>query len=150
MTAQVIHLPRVSEETICKTLRELRHERGWSLGGAVKAMMACATAEEGKSLPGFDSLKTNWIRWEKGIVPDGNRTEPFFQPIIARAFGLTPDQIWPVQHAERAQVLVPRFMPPREHREQLASRRQAVNEAINQLRMELAYLDAVLAIPAEG
>lgn len=150
--ASVIPLPRVSEETACKTLRELREERGWSLGVAVKAMMACATPEEKKSLPGFDSLKTNWIRWEKGIVPDGNRNEPFFQPLIARTFGLAPDRIWPVQHAERARTPVPRFMLPVEHRDQLASRRQAVNEAISQLRTELAYLDAVLAIPlpAEG
>jgi hypothetical protein len=158
-TASVVPFPRASEETAFKTLRELREERGWSHGVAIKAMMACATPGEKKSLPGFASLKKNWIRWEKGIVPDGNRSEPFFQPIIARTFGLTPDRIWPVQHAERViqhaertRTSVPWSVLPGEYRDQLASRRQAVHEVISQLQTELAYLDAILAIPlpAEG
>jgi hypothetical protein len=129
-----------------KGLRELRQERGWSLSGAVRALVACATDEERKGLPGPDTLRQNWIRWESGRhEPDGGRSEPFYKPIIARMFGVKPDMIWPGEEARRSRI--PRFFQAAEYRDELESRRQAVHDTIGKLEKELAYLDAVLAIP---
>jgi hypothetical protein len=61
-------------------------------------MYAHATPEEAKQLPGFESLKRNYRRWEtEGVEPDKGRSELLFKPIIARTFGTVTHAIFPVQ-----------------------------------------------------
>jgi hypothetical protein len=127
-------------------LRELRLGRGWSLNAMTRALISAATDQERKSLPESESLKRNWMRWEAGETePDKNRIQPFFKPIIARAFGLPPDRIWPFD-AARVQTPVPAVVLPGEYRDGLSSRRDVVREAIDKLQAELTYLNALLAV----
>ena len=56
-----------------------RHARGWSQADAVQAMRAHASSE----LPGPESLKRQWKRWEAGETTPND----FYQPIIAATFG---------------------------------------------------------------
>jgi transcriptional regulator with XRE-family HTH domain len=140
--AQIVPFPRTCAEP-SKSLLELRQERGWSLNGVAKAMMAAATDTERKSLPDQDSLKRSWRRWETGaVLPDGNRSEPFFRPIIARMFGVTPDDLFPP-------VIQARTAPEGvgDLRAELQARRSKVQEEISRLEGELSYLNAVLAVP---
>jgi transcriptional regulator with XRE-family HTH domain len=141
--AQVVPFPRTSGESP-KTLRALREERGWSQAGAVKALLACATDSERKSLPYEDSLLQNWKRWEAGtIIPDGNRATPFYRPLIARVFGTTPEQIFPPARETRR-----RSVPDASDlRIEMESRRDQVQRELSRLQDELAYLNAVLACP---
>ncbi len=143
----VVPFPRSGDTEPCELLHKLRLDRGWSLMGVARAMRAAATDDEKKGLPDLDSLKANWRRWEKGRVePDRGRLTPFYKPIIARMFGLTPEVIWP-QTADALAAQMPRFAAPVQYRDELASRRQAVHEAISKLEQELAYLNAILAVP---
>lgn len=148
MDAQVVLFPRSREQqqrSPHELLRELRLDRGWSMYKVVRAMRACATEDELKALPGPDSLIQNWVRWEKGkCEPDRNRL-PFYKPIIARMFGITPDTIWPAEQVPLSRV--PRFVQPVEYRDEIESRRRVVCEAMSKLEQELAYLNAVLAVP---
>ena len=67
-----------------RRLANERRARGWSYSDVVKAMYAHATPEEAKQLPGFESLKRNYRRWEtEGVEPDKGRSELLFKPIIA-------------------------------------------------------------------
>jgi len=52
---------------------------------------------EAKGLPGFDSLKKNWERWESGKEPDGGGRTLYYKPIIARTFGTVTHAIFPIQ-----------------------------------------------------
>ena len=107
-------------------------------------MVACATAEEKRSLPSADALLRSWKRWESGKVePDGGRAEPFYRPIIARIFGTTPEKIFPSSREAPA----PHTMGAADLRDELSSRRDQVRQIIRRLEGELAYLDAVLAVP---
>lgn len=142
MTAQVVPFPRPAGGSAKKGLRELRIERGWSLNGVAKAMMAAATDDEKKSLPDSEGLKRNWVRWEKGtVLPDGNRSEPFFRPIIARMFDVTPDDLFPSLSPRTSPVGVDAM------RSELQARHNQIRKEISRLEAELAYLNAVLAIP---
>jgi hypothetical protein len=50
-----------------------------------------------KGLPGLESLKRDWRRWESGEVePDGGKANLFFKPIIARTLGTVTHAIFPV------------------------------------------------------
>ena len=81
-----------------RRLANERRARGWSYSDVVKAMYAHATPEEAKQLPGFESLKRNYRRWEtEGVEPDKGRSELLFKPIIARTFGTVTHAIFPVQ-----------------------------------------------------
>jgi transcriptional regulator with XRE-family HTH domain len=146
--AQVVPFPRISGESR-KTLRELREERGWSQEGAVRAIMACATDSERKGLPYEASLLRQWKRWEAGtVLPDGNRAVLFYQPLIARAFGTTPEQIFsPVRETRTRSV-----PDASDLRTEMESRRDQVQGEIGRLQDELAYLNAVLAVhvPAQS
>lgn len=141
--AQVVPFPRTSGESL-KTLRALREEHGWSQEAAVRAMMACATDSERKGLPYEASLLRQWKRWEAGtVLPDGNRAVPFYQPLIARVFGITPEQIFPPVREPRK-----RSVPDaNDLRLGMESRRDQVHREISRLQDELAYLNAVLACP---
>jgi hypothetical protein len=138
--AQIVPFPRTGEETT-RSLLELRHERGWSLNGVAKALVAAATDDERKSLPDLDSLKRSWRRWESGtVIPDGNRSQPFFRPIIARMFGVAPDDLFPpLPQASSHDVGTMRL--------ELLARRSRVREELLRLEKELAYLNEVLAVP---
>lgn len=136
----VVPFPRSGET--CKGLRELRIGRGWSLYGAAKAMMACATDEEKKGLPDLDALKRNWARWETGtVIPDGNRADPFYRTIIARMFGTEPENIWPQLSSG------PDLFPTGNFRDAAESRRSYLVQVIGTMQAELSYLDVVLSIP---
>lgn len=140
--ARVVPFPRVGEPF--KGLRELRVERGWSQADAVRAMVACATDKEKKSLPGPDTLLHNWKRWEAGKVePDGGRTGPFYRPIIARIFGTIPEKMFPPRREPR----ILRVTGTGDLMNELSSRRDQIHHTIRRLEDELAYLDAVLAVP---
>lgn len=142
MTAQVVPLPRSDREPVSRGLRELRTERGWSLNGVARAMTAAATDSEKKSLPDPDTLKRNWSRWEAGtVVPDGNRTEPFYRLIIARMFGVTPDDLFPPMESRTS------ITGAGDLRLEALTRREQVRQEISRLEDELGYLNAVLAIP---
>jgi hypothetical protein len=137
---RVVPFPRCEESH--KTLRMLRMERGWSLLGVAKAMTACAIDEERKSLPGLDTLKRNWMRWEAGtVIPDGNRTEPFYRLIIARSFGVTPEDLFPRMQPRTSVAGVGDL------RLELLTRREQVRHDITRPEEELSYLDAVLTAP---
>ena len=137
--ALIVPFPRSGEPV--KGLRELRTERGWSQAGAARAMVACATDQEKKGLPGLDALVRSWKRWEAGEVePDGTR-EPFYKPIIARMFGTTPEDIWPQR---RPQIKADN---PARFREAAQLRRSHLVQVIGTLQAELDYLDAVLSVP---
>jgi hypothetical protein len=137
----IVPFPRAGEP--CKGLRELRTERGWSLMGVAKAMTACATDQERKGLPDLDVLKRNWARWEAGtVIPDGNRADPFYRPIIARMFGTKPENIWPQLSPGPDRFSTGNF------RDAAESRRSYLVQVIGTMQAELSYLDAVLSIPA--
>jgi transcriptional regulator with XRE-family HTH domain len=140
--AQVVPFPRIGRESR-KTIRELRDERGWSQEGACRAMLACATDSERKGLPCESSLLRQWKRWEAGtVIPDGNRSVPFYRPLIARVFGTTPEQIFPPIPEPRT-----RSVPAAtDLRLSMESRRDEVRQEIIRLQAELAYLNAVLAV----
>lgn len=142
----VVPFPRTIGEQVTKTLRELRVERGWSLNAVVGAMRACATPEERKGLPDPDSIKRSWRRWEAGtVVPDGNLgTKPFYRPIIARMFGIDPDEMFPPVRAAAPSHILSNAV---DLLTGLESRRDQVRHEISRLQGELAYLDAVLAVP---
>ena len=138
--AMVVPFPRFGEPL--KGLRALRAERGWSQAAAVRAMATCATDEEKKGLPGPDTLLRNWKRWESGAcVPDGNRSEAFFRPIIARMFGVPQDNLFPPMSPRTPSTGVSTM------RIELQARRGQVRQEISKLQAELAYLDKVLAVP---
>lgn len=142
--AQVVPFPQSGEPF--KGLRELRLEHGWSHTGAVRALMASATDQEKKGLPGPETLMRNWKRWEAGgVEPDGGRAEPFYKPIIARMFGTTPEKIFPPRAEGRSRMPWP--ITSDNFREELESRRHVVRQTIGKLQAELDYLDAVLSIP---
>jgi hypothetical protein len=147
--ALVLPLPRSGQaRQPHEMLRELRLGRGWSLNAMTRALISAATDDERKGVPEFGSLRRNWVRWERGEAePDRGRTRPFFKPIIARAFGLTPDRIWPVQETVRVRTQIPDVVLPGEYRDGLSSRRDTVREAIGKLQAELTYLNALLAVP---
>ena len=65
-----------------------RHARGWSQADAVQAMRAHASSE----LPGPESLKRQWKRWEAGETTPND----FYQPIIAATFGTVTHAMFPV------------------------------------------------------
>jgi hypothetical protein len=148
-TALVLPFPRSGQaRQPHELLRELRLGRGWSLNAMTRALISAATDSERKGLPEFESLKRNWTRWERGEAePDRGRTSPFFKPIIARAFGLTPGRIWPAQEAAHARTSIPDVVLPGEYRDGLSSRRDTVRDAIGKLQAELTYLNALLAVP---
>lgn len=143
MTADVISLPRASSVTTAQALRNLRQAHGWSYDAAVRALMACATDQEKKSLPSAESLKVNWVRWEKGrCEPDGNRSKLFYRIIIARMFGVEPDNLFPP-----VRIVAPSPGNTADLRTGFESRRNHVQQEISRLESELAYLDRVLAVP---
>jgi hypothetical protein len=152
--ALIFPFPRSGEPV--KGLRELREERGWSQSQTVRAIYACAAGEEKKGLPGPDSLLANWKRWEAGKTePDGGRSEPFYKPIIARIFGTVPEKIFPSWTGSQGRVFRP--VSPGDLRDELESRRRAVQQAISQLQQaisqhqaEFDYLTAVLMVPVPG
>jgi hypothetical protein len=136
--------PHLVEQQSFKGLRTLREARNWSQADAVRAMVACATTEEKRSLPPTDTLLRSWKRWESGKVePDGGRAEPFYRPIIARIFGTSPETIFPPRREPRT----PFITGTADLRDELSSRRDQVRQIIRGLEDELAYLDAVLAVP---
>lgn len=136
--------PHLVEQQSFKGLRTLREARSWSQADAVRAMVACATTEEKRSLPPTDTLLRSWKRWESGKVePDGGRAEPFYRPIIARIFGTTPEKIFALKGESRT----PYTMGVADLRDELSSRRDQVRQIIHRLEDELAYLDTVLAVP---
>lgn len=141
--AQVVQFPQSGEPF--KGLRELRIEHGWSQTGAVRALLACATDDEKRSLPAPQTLMRSWKRWEAGdIEPDGGRARPFYKPIIARMFGTTPEKIFPPRTADSR---FPWPVTSNDFRKELESRRHVVYQTISKLQAELDYLDAVLSIP---
>ena len=138
--AAFVPFPRSGEPY--KGLRTLRLERGWSQADAVRAMMAAATDKEKKGLPGSDSLLQNWKRWEAGkVVPDGMPgARPFYRPIIARIFGVSPEQVFPSIRDSSAR----RVTDVGDLRDELESRRAQVRQDISKLEQELAYLTTLL------
>ena len=75
-----------------------RHARGWSQADAVQAMRAHSSSE----LPGPESLKRQWKRWEAGETTPND----FYQPIIAATFGTVTHAMFPVPpRSDAADVL---------------------------------------------
>jgi tetratricopeptide (TPR) repeat protein len=68
-------------------LRSERAARRWSQTDAVNALRAHA----GREVPGVETMRRNWKRWEAGTA----KPDAFYQPLIAKTFGTATAAFFP-------------------------------------------------------
>ena len=160
----VIHLPNRSRKQSWEILKEWADQRGWGSYRLAGAMMLAATPEERKRLPEQQTtLSGYWRRWLKGqAVPEAHMSDPnaegLYRPLIARMMGTTPDKIWPPRTPGARAELERRYQRVSRNlhtaRRELELLRQKIQrlpqmeDNVSELQAELAYLNAVLSVPA--
>ena len=168
LSSNVIQLPGQRPKESWELMKDWADQRGWGSYKCAGAMILAATPQEKKSLPDQHTLCGQWRRWLKGeTIPDGHRGDPnadgFYRPIIARMMGATPDRIWPAARWSQTGVkgtqgelkfrrnkTAARLKDLRSELADLQERLRHIPElehGISRLQAEMAYLDAMLAIP---
>jgi hypothetical protein len=167
--AKVIPLPGQRPKEGWEFLTDWVDQRGWDAHKFAGALLRAATPEERKKFPKTRAtLDGNCRRWLDGsVVPDAHRSDPnmtgFYRPIIARAMGTTPERIWPSRRwgnavsvnasgelSFRRQKAAAKLADQRKQLQDLQEQlrhMQELKNTISALEAELAYIDALLAVP---
>ena len=123
-----------------RRLRAEREARDWTVPDAVRAMIAHAD----KPLVSEDSLIRYWRRWEAAAyMPD-----VFHRSIIAAAFGMEPQQLFPVRSLSQCVESIDELRGDLEQRRALiVGSMRDLRASLDNLQVKLDYIDALLTIP---